>query len=512
MASISPYQRVKSFRPGRSVFDLSYSKKFTCDMGQLIPVMCDEVVPGDNFRIGNQVTVRFQPLVAPILHEISVMTHYFFLPYRILWDDGPEDSWEAFITGGVDGDLVPVIPRWEPVDTSKGSLWDYLGFPTGVFPAGAYPLDFPRRAYNKIVNEYYRDETLSPEVWEINENIQYRLWEKNYFFSALPWQQRGVAPALPVTITGQSSASWVGTAGDSTTMAETHWDNATQQFHNGSATYSQFIDTLNNNAVAGSGFSASSFDISDLRTAFQVQKFLERNARAGARYVEFLQSHFGVAFDDSRLQRPEYIGGTKAPVIVSEVPQTSGSPGEGTYTPTPQGNLAGHGITVDSNFAGQYTVPEFGLIMGIMSVMPRADFQQGIDRQWLHETKYDFFFPEFQDLSEQAILQAEIFASGVEGDNRRVYGFQGRYDHMRTKHNMVVADMRSNVSPSFDYWHLAIDYATAPLLNHETLECRPSKRIFAVPDEPGLIVNFANVIRAARPLPIQSNPGNVDHY
>ena len=191
MKTRNPFQEVRSLYPGRSVFDLSYEKKFTCDMGQLIPIQCDEVVPGDVLSIGNQMVVRFQPLVAPIMHEINAFCHYFFVPYRILWEE-----WEDFITGGVDGDDASVLPTWNPTNTTIGSLWDYLGFPTGIVPTGALPIDFVRRAYNRIYNEYYRDENLITEVAETSEIILNRCWEKDYFASALPWQQRGTAPAV----------------------------------------------------------------------------------------------------------------------------------------------------------------------------------------------------------------------------------------------------------------------------------------------------------------------------
>lgn len=168
------FSRVGSLTPSRSVFDLSYEKKLTCDMGQLIPIMCDEVVPGDHFKIGNQIVIRFQPLVAPLLHEINVYVHYFFVPNRLMWED-----WEDFITGGPDGDLTPALPVWTPVSTAEGSLWDYMGFPTGLVPTGALPVDFPRRAYNAVYNNYYRDETLIDEIDETtSEVILKRVWER----------------------------------------------------------------------------------------------------------------------------------------------------------------------------------------------------------------------------------------------------------------------------------------------------------------------------------------------
>lgn len=524
------FKRVGSLRPSRSVFDLSYEKKLTCDMGQLIPVMCDEVVPGDTFKIGNQVVVRFQPLVAPIMHEINIYTHYFFVPYRLMWD-----GWEDFITGGVDGEDASAVPRWSPTSTAKNSLWDYLGFPVGVNPLGATPLDFPRIAYNFVYNEYYRDETLISEVALTNENILNRCWEKDYFTSALPWQQRGTAPALPISgITnaefslGTNAFSGIGNvyiddedhgegifnsnfSNQSNLLATAGQQNPTNDLQQGAAGSgekaqrlalypSSMVHLSDLNTVDLSD--ATTFNVADLRLVFQIQKWMERNARAGARYVEFLGAHFGVHPRDDRLQRPEYIGGSKSPVIVSEVLQTSS-----TDATSPQGNLAGHGISGSSTFCGTYTAQEFGLIIGIMSIMPRSAYQNGIDRQWLRRTKYDFYFPEFANLSEQAVERAEVFASGVSAENTTIFGYQGRYDELRIKRNMVVADMRD----TFDYWHLGRQFSAAPELNETFVKCIPRKDIFAVQDEPGLIVNFGNIIRAVRPMPIQSEPGLIDH-
>ena len=486
------YEHVGGLHPGRSVFDLSYEKKLTCDMAQLIPVMCDEVVPGDFFKIGNQAVVRFQPLVAPILHEINMYVHYFFVPYRILWDD-----WEDFISGGIDGQFSDPVPEWEPTDTTVGSLWDYLGFPTGIDPDGAYPLDFPRRAYNLVYNEYYRDETLQTEVALTNETILNRAWEKDYFTSSLLWQQRGLAPALPVDIQGSGS--------DILFATDTDPISRIARLTSAGAVISQTNPAATNDLRwVDPGLESITFDIADLRLAFQIQKWMERNARAGVRYTEFLRSHFGVSPRDERLQRPEYIGGSKAPCIISEVLQTSS-----TDATSAQGNLAGHGITVSDAYCGKYHAKEFGLIIGIMSVMPRSAYSQGIDRQWLRKTKYDFYFPEFANLSEQAITNAEICATGVSSHNLDIFGYQGRYDEMRTKNSMIVSQMRG----TFDYWHMGrqFDVASPPVLNAAFIECVPRKDIFAVPSEPGLIINFGNVIKAFRPLPYMAVPGLIDH-
>ena len=480
------FQRVRSLQPRRSVFNLSYEKKLTCDMGQLIPVMCDEVVPGDIFKIGSQAVVRFPPLVAPILHEINLYVHYYFVPYRLLWDD-----WEDFITGGVDGQDASVIPRWNPTNTALNSLWDYLGFPVGISPTGALPLDFPRRAYNMVYNEYYRDENLQAEVALTNESILLRNWSKDYFTSSLPWQQRGISPALPIA--GTTSAIWIGET--SGTVSPINFVSGTTHIQNGTS-----LSTINANTVDLS--SASAFDIADLRLAFQIQRWMERNARAGVRYTEFLQAHFGVSPRDDRMQRPEYIGGSKSPVIISEVLQTSS-----TDATTPQGNMAGHGLAVNDSYCGSYRATEFGLIIGMMSVMPRPAYSQGIDRQWLRRTRYDFYFPEFANLSEQAIERAELYATAVEADNLTIFGYQGRYDELRTKNNMVVGEMRT----TYDYWHLARQFSAPPLLNESFIQCVPRKDVFAVQNVPGLIISWANLIKAIRPLPVQAEPGLIDH-
>ena len=504
----SVFQTVKGLHPSYSVFDLSYVKTMTLDMGQLIPVACEEVVPGDIFKIGNQMVLRFQPMLAPILHEVNVYVHYFFVPYRILWD-----PWEAFITGGSDGQNTTPLPQWGPSAKDIGSLWDYLGYPTGVaIPSANQPMAFPKMAYAKIYNEYYRDETLQAEADLYQGNILNRNWEKDYFTSALPWQQRGIAPALPIS--GTTSAVWQANnflydVTDTTNVPPMGFANALAGHE------AHFKTTQGQSAANARSFmndnvvdlsSATTFNVADLRLAFQIQKFMERNARAGVRYTEFLRSHFGVSPRDDRLQRPEYIGGSKAPVIVSEVLQTAS-----TDATSPQGNMAGHGISVNSSFCGKYRATEFGLIMGMLSVMPRSMYQQGIDRSWTRKTRYDFYFPEFANLSEQAITNLELYATADQATNDTIFGYQGRFDEMRTKRNMVCGQMRE----LFDYWHLGRKFSSSPTLSSSFIECNSTtqdlKRIFAVENEPGIICQFANLIKAWRPMPIQSNPGFIDH-
>lgn len=496
-------------RPMRSVFDLSYEKKFTADMGYLYPVMCDEVVPGDVFKIGNSCVIRMQPLVAPIMHKIDVSVHYFFVPYRLLWDD-----WEIFITGDIDGDDETEFPTWEPltVDSDEGNLWDYLGYPitdtpgTPRDPEGTRPSMFPRSAYAFIWNEYFRDENVDTELdFDVDNVSVYQLlkrrWQKDYFTSALPWQQRGTSPALPVVTTGDVDftdvVDYPGGAGLDVKLAQGGYE--TLHASDSSAYESELVDALNKNVFTAS---STAFDVADLRLAFQIQKWMELNARAGVRYTEFLRAHFAVAPRDERLQRPEYIGGSKQPLIISEVLQTSEDGA------TPQGNLAGHGISAGSKFVGKYAVREFGLIMGLMSIMPEPLYEDGIDRQWIKETRYDFMFPEFVNLSEQPIYQAELYVThNNETANKTVFGYAGRYDEMRVKRNMICGAMRSD----FDYWHISRQFASAPTLNNTFLECTPRKDIFAAPSLDGFIVNFGNHVTAVRPIPRISNPGLIDH-
>lgn len=506
MKRLAQFQNVRSNNPGRSAFNLSYSKKLTCDIGQLIPVLCDEAIPGDHWQIGNRALTRMMPMVAPVMHEINMYVHYFFVPNRLLFDD-----WEEFITGGIEGDDETSLPTWTPVTSapsgyiySSGFIWDYLGLPcnltTGLpfTPTSIEPIDFPRTAYNLIYNEYYRDETLQTEIPLDNERILFRNWEKDYFTSSLLWQQRGTAPALPIS--GTTSAVWSSTI----TASDTPSYNATTHLPN-----VLFADMLNNNTVDLA--SATTFDVADLRNAFQIQRWLERNARAGARYTEVLQSHFGISPRDERLQRPEYIGGSKVPLIISEVLQT----GPATSTEnTPQGTMSGHGITVSDAFCGSYKVHEYGLIVGLMSIMPRLSYSsQGVPRQWFKRTRYDYYWPEFANLSEQEVYKGELCSTSSGAHNTAIFGYQGRYDELRVKENQVVNKMRND----FDFWHLSrkFDPVSPPALNDDFTVCNGQdaeiKRIFAVTDEPGFFVDFGNIIKAIRPIPYIAEPGLIDH-
>ena len=516
---MSVFSSVQANRPRRSSFNLSYEKKFDCDMGQLIPVMCDEVVPGDLFKIDNQVVCRLQPTLAPILQEVSVFVHYFFVPYRLL-----DDNWESFITGGFDGKDAYELPTWMPSSVARYSLWDYFGFPTGITPQDSFlPMKYPLYAYNYVYNEYYRDENLQDEVSLDDESVKRRAWRKDYFTSALPWQQRGTGPALPlsgnafVTLNSlqfsagnplgalRTSSHPVYVSGNNQLFATV---DGRHEFYGGVLSEQDGLVITQNFTVPVSSTAPvdvskiATFDVADLRLAFQVQKWMERNARSGVRYTEFLRSHFGVSPSDSRLQRPEYIGGSKSPMIVSEVLQTSQSSAN-----SPQGTMAGHGIVAGESHICKYHVTEFGVILGLLSIMPKASYQQGINRQWLRRTRYDFYFPEFAHLSEQSVMNGELYYQNSATANSEIFGYQGRYDEMRCKSDMVCGALRDQLS----YWHLGRIFDTPPKLNASFVECNPSKRIFAVQNVPGVIVDYANIVTAVRPIPYSAEPGLIDH-
>ncbi len=550
---MSVFSSVRGNNVGRSVFNLSHVKRFTADMGQLIPVLFLECVPGDTMKIGCEAVTRFQPMVAPILDSVDMYVHYFFVPTRLLMNN--EKDWETFLTGGKDGtDNSVSLPHWafgfadgttenpnnpfsNGIFLDKYSLWDYFGLPLGgkigeghdvyAIRNANHVLAFPQRAYNICWNEFYRDENLCDEVSLGNGTVLYRAWKKDYFTSSLPWQQRGISPALPISGTlPVNFGSTFSLVNPTITVGGSDFGIEAKSF----TTPGNFLSPDSNSTVQGNVSSikgtpssasvnienATTFDVAVLREAFQIQRWLELNARAGVRYTEFLKAHFGLAPRDEVLQRPEYLGGTKSSIVVSEVLQTSStvqpSP-DGKEKGSPQGNLAGHGLGAMSDFICSYTAKEFGYIIGIASWMPKPSYQQGVNRMFSRQTKYDFYFPEFAHLSEQAVSKGEIYATGDEAHDNAIFGYQSCYAEMKYMPSMNCADMRD----TFSYWHLGRKFSSDPSLNAGFLTTNSAysggirKDIFAVPSEPGLIVNFANVVKAIRPMPVYGTPGFIDH-
>ena len=510
MANIFNSIRLK--RPRRNVFYLSYENKLTANAGELVPIMCKPVVPGDKFRVNTEMLVRLAPLVAPMMHRVDVFTHYFFVPNRLLWN-----QWEDFITKGVDGTVVPAFPKialradWvnptsAAVLLSDGSLWDYLGLPTiggfngiafperspnSVIPPVGYEVSaLPFRAYQLIYNEYYRDQNLTQPidftldgglVTNVTEvmsllTLRRRAWEKDYFTSALPWVQRGPDVTVPVN---NNSGSLDVVLKDSP-HADVYHVPGTTAFPKDGA-----LRSISGALVIGGGepdpayLEPSNFQvnvselgvsINDLRTSNALQRWFERNARSGSRYIEQILSHFGVRSSDARLQRPQFLGGGRTPISVSEVLQTSS-----TDSTSPQANMAGHGISAGVNHGFKRYFEEHGYIIGIMSIRPRTGYQQGVPKDFRKFDNMDFYFPEFAHLGEQEIKNEELYLQQTPAGNDGVFGYTPRYAEYKYSMNEVHGDFRGNMA----FWHLNRIFSESPNLNTTFVECNPSNRVFA---------------------------------
>lgn len=546
--SKNPFSGQERAPMARSAFNLSHEHKTTFDMGQLIPISVFETIPGDIHHLGVGAVLRMQPMLAPILHNVKLRYYSFFVPYRII-----DPDWEQFITRGEDGEYVGTLPLFDPdlftADiedvTGVGSLWDYFGFnPIGLNVAIAdanLPIDYPRLAYIKIWNEFFRVPGIQDEVPEavgVTGEVYmplYRNWTRDYFTAALPFQQRGLPVSLPIFGTGNAEFDLPIGTGLTTAGNKTHnvlsWQetsdiynsiNLTQDGSGTNINTTGPVDTTNvaaakaafdllytdNNTVNGSGF--SSVDIADLRLAWQTQVWMERNARGGARYTEQLQIRYGTSPRDDRLQRPEYIGGYTSDFLFSEVLQTSSSDTQ----PTVQGNMAGHGISVQGSNVGSYRVQEHGIIMILACVDPVPAYQQGIHRSWLRRNTLDFPAPEFVHLSEQAILNAEIYNQNESTDptgsiGQTPFGYTGIYNEMRYLPNRVSSEMRE----TFDYWHLGRKFSALPELNEDFVSIGPDlvelKRIYAVQNVPGIIGSFGIRMKSIRPLPYIAVPSAI---
>ena len=553
------YDSVAGNHPPKNLFDLSHSHFLTMKVGMLYPLMCEEVYPGDVLQISDAVHCELQPMVAPLMTDLDLYSHTFFVPFRLIYGVDTSDGkslFEKFITGGEDGDYSTPLPSWTPTWSKTGftsdTIWDAVGFavsytaPSGSAQFGTWkplvPKDLavskaPKLSYNFIYNTYYRDENLQDEVDLENENLLYANWRKDYFTSSLESQQFGTAPAIPISgivpVRSSFPASYSGSL-DSSAHANFMWYGNTApdsysrigyapisvpqdsvrpsiEVNGGSAVGSQdgfkafaIPDITGFASVDLSG--ATTFNVSDLRLAFAIQRLMELSMTGGHRYTEYLQAHFGASPTDARLDRPEYIGGCKFPVSVSATVQTSET------SSSPQGNKAGVGSINDIMQVGTYRVQEFGLIMTLGSIRPKPCYHQGIPRNWLRQTRFDYYHPEFANLSEQAVYRAEIYVDPSDSTypDNGIFGYQAHWNELRARQNFVTGAMREQ----FDYWTMSRKFGSRPALNADFISLNHPEeynRIWAVQDEDQFIVAWSNIVRAYRPIPAIGTPGLIDH-
>lgn len=525
MSNIFDIIQVK--RPNYSRFDLSHEKKLSCNMGDLIPILLEEVVPGDSFKVSSEIMMRLAPMLAPIMHRVNVYTHYFYIPNRLVWD-----NFNDHITGGEDGLANPAYPtvtidNVSKANFGKGSLADYLGLPLpeGTITDPTIVSAIPFRAYALCFNEYYRDQNLqnkinidrgdgqTPNQFNIT-SLQKRAWEKDYFTSCLPSAQKGPSVALPIegTITPQYRAA---TAVDDATgqpiLSSATGLNATDGF---GVIQTNALDTQIHNLETNLDLTSAGVDINELRKASRLQEWLELANRGGSRISEVIRNFFGVTPDDLRLSRPQYLGGGKQPIVISEVLNTAGTEEPATDPTHMQavGEMAGHGISVGKTNKFQDKFKEHGYVMGIMSILPRTAYQQGIPRHWNKFDKFDTYWPQFAQLGEQEVLRKEIYndyAAASQTENDVTFGYAPRYAEYKYAPSTVHGDFRKDAAgDNLSYWHMGRYFDTAPTLSGGFVQSDPTHRIFAVTDPTvhKLYVQIYNKVSAVRPMPYFNDP------
>nr|DAH83774.1 MAG TPA: major capsid protein [Microviridae sp.] len=543
------FSQVPSTQIPRSVFDRSHGYKTTFNSGYLVPFYVDEVLPGDSFKLTATLFARLATPIVPFMDNLYLETFFFFVPNRLVWDNWQKFNGEQKNPNDPTDFLIPTVSG---TNVSNQTLWDYFGLPTNVKKALKVNA-LPFRAYNLIFNEWFRDENLQ-ESLKVSTgdgpdnlsdyNLVRRGKRHDYFTSCLPWPQKG--PGVEISLGGSIPVS--GDVSFYRQVGSYHVDHGISSVTNWSQKvlfketvpftigrkdqgWSGSVPTAFQGSFAVSdpnpgqisffagkyGISsddltadlskATPISINDLRQAFQIQKLYERDARGGTRYTEILRSHFGVISPDARLQRPEYLGGSSARISINPVQQTSA-----TNETTPQGNLAAFGVVADSFHGFSKSFVEHGYVFGFVNVRADLTYQQGLNRMWSRQGRFDFYWPVLAHLGEQAVLNKEIYAQGTDDDDK-VFGYQERYAEYRYYPGQITGKFRSTDPQSLDSWHLAQKFSSLPTLSAQFVQDNPPvERVIAVRDEPQFLFDSYIRLKCARPMPVYSVPGLVDHF
>ncbi len=518
----------------RSQFDRSHGLKTAFDVDYLIPIFVDEVLPADTFKLNMSAFARLSTPIYPIMDNLFLDTFFFFVPNRLLWD-----NWEKFCgyqenPFDTTDYLVPVMPSPSSTGYDEQSLSDYLGLPTKV-PDYEH-ISLYHRAYNLIYNEWFRDQNLIDSVVVDTDDgpddpADYILLKRgkrhDYFTSCLPWPQKGDSVSLPLTgpapVFGDGNALgiWDGTTryglledsgGDLSALTGAYSEDVgTSGVNTGTAPTDFEALGIVQSGVSGlyaNLTNVTAATINELRQSFQIQKLLERDARGGTRYFEILQSHYGVTSPDSRLQRPEYLGGGSSRININPIAQTSATDAQ----PSPLGTLSAFGTTSATGHGFNKSFVEHGIILGLANVRGDLNYQQGLNRAFSRTDRWSYFWPALSHIGEQAVLNKEIYLQNTSADED-VFGYQERYAEYRYKPSQITGVFRSNATASLDAWHIAQDFAALPVLNQSFIEqAMPIDRVLSVTDEPDLLFDAFFDLKCTRPMPMYGVPGLIDHF
>lgn len=532
------FSQVPNANIERSSFDRSHGLKTTFDAGWLVPVFTDEVLPGDTFNLDMTAFARLTTPIVPIMDNLFLDSFFFFVPLRLIWTNSKKFFGENANPGDYTEYTVPQMTS-PAGGYAIASLSDYFGLPTEI--AGYAHSSLYHRAYNLIYNEWFRDENLNDHILvDLDDGpddpadyiLKRRNKRQDYFTACLPWPYKGTALTVPLGTSATVSSV-------NPTISASGALSYTDGTHTRSMTSVNSTDALNlDSAIGGSGAGAMSYvsglqvssvsgQTADLSTAtaatinqwrevFQIQRLLERDARGGTRYTELMRSHFGVTSPDSRLQRPEYLGGGSTIVGLNPIAQTSATSGANAL-----GQLAAIGTVRARGHGFTQSFTEHGIVIGLVNVRADLTYQQGVDRNFLRQTRYDYFWPALAHLGEQVVTLKELYTqpdatdTGATGtpDNDRVFGYQERYAEYRYKPSRITGQFRSTTGTPLDIWHLSQEFSAVPALDSNFIQDNPPlDRVIAVSTQPHFYFDSYFRYRCARPLPTYGVPGLIDHF